>query len=145
VFYAYEADPDLLFADLHEDGRFLYPGTGRADETGTGAALGTKLNIPMPPGSGDAEFRSAWNQVERYLRKQKPQFILFQCGADSLEGDPIAHLRYTPATHAYAAARLCMLADELCDGRIVGLGGGGYNRRNLARSWCGVVEAFLGT
>lgn len=145
VFYAYEADPDLMFADFHEDGRFLYPGTGRADETGSGAAVGTKLNIPLPPGSGDAEFSSAWEQVERYLRKQAPQFILFQCGADSIEGDPITHLRYTPATHAYAAGRLCMLADELCDGRIVGLGGGGYNRRNLARAWCGVVEAFLGT
>jgi acetoin utilization protein AcuC len=43
----------------------------------------------------------------------------------------------------HAAARLRMLADEYCDGRIVGLGGGGYNRRNLALAWCGVVEAFL--
>jgi len=143
VFYAYETDPDLFFADLHEDGRFLYPGTGSADETGIGDAVGTKLNIPMPPGAGDAEFKSVWERVERYLQKQQPQFILFQCGADSIEGDPITHLRYTPAAHAYAAARLCVLADEHCDGRIVGMGGGGYNRRNLALAWSAVVEAFL--
>ncbi|HVC28836.1 MAG TPA: acetoin utilization protein AcuC [Gammaproteobacteria bacterium] len=143
VFYAYESDSDLLFADMHEDGRFLYPGTGRADETGSGAAIGTKLNIPMAPGADDTDFKSAWEQVEAYLRKQRPQFILFQCGADSIEGDPITHLRYTPMAHIHAAARLCILADELCDGRIVGMGGGGYNRRNLALAWSGVVEAFL--
>ncbi len=143
VFYGFESDPDLLFADLHEDGRFLYPGTGRADETGQGAAAGTKLNIPLPPGAGDGEFHAAWQRVEQYLHAQCPQFILFQCGADSLAGDPITHLRYTPAAHAHAAARLCAMAEEHCAGRIVGLGGGGYNRRNLAQAWSGVVEAFL--
>ncbi|HSN70646.1 MAG TPA: hypothetical protein VLT59_04020 [Steroidobacteraceae bacterium] len=50
VFYAFESDPDVLFADLHEDGHYLYPGTGAASETGTGPARGTKLNVPLPPG-----------------------------------------------------------------------------------------------
>ena len=144
VFYAFEDDPDLLFADLHEDGRFLYPGTGRSDETGKGAAAGTKLNIPMAPGADDDEFRSAWQRVEDYLIKGRPEFILFQCGADSIQGDPITHLRYTPTAHAHAGARLAALADEICDGRVVGLGGGGYNRRNLAQAWSGVVQGFLG-
>ena len=143
VFYAYEDDPDLLFADLHEDGRFLYPGTGDSNETGKGAAAGTKLNIPMPPGADDDQFHSAWKRVEEYLHKGSPQFILFQCGADSIQGDPITHLRYTPAAHAHAATRLCAFADEFCDGRLVGLGGGGYNRRNLAQAWSNVVQAFL--
>lgn len=143
VFYAFEEDPDLLFADLHEDGRFLYPGTGGAEETGAGPARGTKLNIPLPPGAGDADFRAAWPKVEEYLIAGRPDFILFQCGADSLAGDPIAHLRFTEQAHAHAAARLCAIVDQLGHGRIVGLGGGGYNRRNLARAWTGVVEAFL--
>src|SRR5258708_30108910 len=51
VFYAFEDDPDLIFADIHEDGNHLYPGTGREDETGMGAAKGTKLNIPLAPRS----------------------------------------------------------------------------------------------
>ena len=143
VFYAFEADPELLFADLHEDGRYLFPGTGAAAETGVGPAAGTKLNIPMPPGATDAEFRKAWVRVEDYLRAGKPEFILFQCGADSLEGDPITHLRYSEAAHAHAAARLCAIADELGHGRVVGMGGGGYNRRNLARAWTRVVGSFL--
>ncbi len=104
-----------------------------------------KLNIPLLPGAGDAEFHAAWEQVEAHLRTWKPEFVLFQCGADSIAGDPITHLQLTPAAHAYAAARLCALAEELCGGRIVGMGGGGYNRRNIALGWNGVVEAFLTT
>lgn len=143
VFYGFETDPDLLFADLHEDGRFLYPGSGQSDETGKGAAAGTKLNIPMPPGADDKQFEGAWQRVEAYLRTGRPEFIILQCGADSILGDPITHLRYTPAAHRHAAVRLCMLAEEFCRGRIVALGGGGYNRRNLALAWSGVVEALL--
>ncbi len=142
MFYAFEDDPGLLFADIHEDGRYLYPGTGAAEETGRGAAVGTKLNLPMPPGADDAAFASAWRRVEAYLDAARPEFILFQCGADSLAGDPITHLRYSEQAHADAAAALCRLADRHCDGRIVGTGGGGYNRRNLARAWTRVVQAF---
>jgi acetoin utilization protein AcuC len=142
VFYGFEDDPDAIFADLHEDGRFLYPGTGAASETGTGAAAGTKLNVPMPPGAGDDEFRDAWARVLAYLEEAAPEFIILQCGADSLEGDPITHLRYTEEAHAAAARDLCELADRHASGRIVGTGGGGYNRRNLARAWTRVVQAF---
>ena len=143
VYYAFAADPQVIFADLHEDGRFLYPGTGSANETGTGAALGTKLNIPMPPGADDAAFLREWPRVEEFIRAGRPEIILLQAGADSIAGDPITHLQYTPVAHAHATRRLCMLADELCDGRIVSMGGGGYDRDNLAAAWCAVVEALL--
>jgi acetoin utilization protein AcuC len=143
VFYAFEHDPDLLFADLHEDGQHLYPGTGRSDETGKGQARGTKLNIPLPPGASDADFHAAWPGVIEYLEAGQPQFILLQCGADSVDGDPLTHMRFTPDVHAQAAASLCNLADRLGHGRVVALGGGGYNRRNLALAWSGVVRAFV--
>jgi acetoin utilization protein AcuC len=143
VFYAFEDDPDLIFADLHEDGRFLYPGTGGADESGRGAAAGTKLNIPMAPGADDAAFEAVWPRVLAHLRKFEPEFVLLQCGADSVEGDPITHLRYSPAVHARAARDLATLADELGHGRVLGTGGGGYNRTNLAKAWTGVVEGLL--
>lgn len=143
VYYGFEDDPDLIFADVHEDGRFLYPGTGAANETGTGRARGTKLNIPLPPGADDGDFRRVWVQVEEYLERAKPEFILLQGGADSLEGDPITHLCYTEEAHAEAAAALCRLADKHCAGRIVGTGGGGYNRRNLARAWTRIVQSFV--
>ena len=143
VFYAFEDDPDLAFADIHEDGRHLYPGTGSSGETGRGPAAGTKLNIPLAPGCGDNEFREAWERVEAYVGAFRPEFIVFQCGADSLAGDPITHLRFSPAAHGYAARRLCTIADHWCDGRLLATGGGGYNRRNLALAWTAVVESFV--
>ncbi len=143
VFYGFEDDPDLIFADVHEDGRYLYPGTGAAEETGKGGARGTKLNIPMAPGAVDSDFNREWQRVEQYLEHAKPEFILFQGGADSLEGDPITHLCYTEEAHASAAAALCRIADKHCSGRIVGTGGGGYNRDNLARAWTRIVQSFV--
>jgi len=143
VFYAFEDDPDLIFADLHEDGRFLYPGTGGADETGRGTARGTKLNIPLPPGADDSAFLKEWPRVEALVRAGRPEIVLLQAGADSLADDPITHLCYSPAAHAHAARALAKIADEYCQGRIVALGGGGYNRDNLARAWNAVVEALV--
>jgi len=143
VFYSFEDDPHLLFADIHEDGRYLYPGTGAASETGSGAAKGTKLNLPMPPGADDEQFMSAWAKVESYLEAAQPEFILFQCGADSLEGDPITHLRFSENAHAHAAARLADIANRTAQGRILAMGGGGYNRRNLARAWTRVVRSLV--
>ncbi len=142
VFYGFEDDPDLVFADIHEDGRYLYPGTGAETETGTGEARGTKLNIPLAPGADDTEFRAAWRRVEDYLDAAKPEFLLFQCGADSLDGDPITHLAFSSAAHGEAAAALCRIADKHCEGRLIGMGGGGYNRRNLALAWTAVVRSF---
>jgi len=143
VFYAYEDDPVVIVADAHEDGRFLYPGTGAASETGSGAASGSKLNLPLPPGAGDAEFLAAWPAIEAHVERYAPEFVIFQCGADSLGGDPITHLRLTEDAHAHAARRLCAVADRHASGRILGFGGGGYNRRNIARAWTRVVEAFV--
>ena len=143
VFYAFEADPGLMFADLHEDGHYLYPGTGALGETGRGAAKGCKLNIPMPPGADDRAFLRAWESVETFIESAAPEFILLQCGADSLAGDPLTHLAYSSTAPRHAASRLCILAERHCQGRLLALGGGGYNLHNLASAWCAVVEAML--
>lgn len=142
VFYAFEDDPAVIFADTHEDGRYLYPGTGRADETGTGAAAGTKLNIPLPPGTGDAGFFEAFAAIEVFLESFVPELILLQCGADSVAGDPITHLEFSVEAHAAATTRLCALAERTAGGRLIAMGGGGYNRNNLARCWTRVVESL---
>ena len=142
VFYGFEDDPDVIIADTHEDGRFLYPGTGRRDETGTGAAEGTKLNVPLPPGAGDAEFFAVFDEIEPFLASFEPELFLLQCGADSVAGDPITHLQLSTEAHAQAATRLRALADRFASGRLLAMGGGGYNRNNLARCWTRVVEAL---
>jgi acetoin utilization protein AcuC len=143
VYYAFESDPAVIFADLHEDGHYLFPGTGNADEAGKADATGTKLNIPLPPAADDAAFAEAWQGALAHLEARKPEFFILQCGADSLEGDPITHLRLTDASHAKAASDLCALADRLGHGRVLALGGGGYNHGNIARAWNAVVEALL--
>lgn len=143
LYYPFEDDAEVIYADIHEDGNYLYPGTGHAWEQGKGEAEGRKLNLPMRPGAGDKEFMAAWEQVEEHLRKFEPEFIILQAGADSVAGDPLAHLQYTPAAHAHAAKRLCLLANDCAQGRIMGFGGGGYNRGNLAQAWCAVLNEFL--
>lgn len=143
VYYGFAADPGVIIADFHEDGRYLYPGTGSVLETGEGAAAGTKLNVPMPPGADDGMFFDRWDGAERFLRSSGAELIILQCGADSLAGDPITHLRYSEAVHAHVASRLGALAGECCEGRLLALGGGGYNLENIGRAWCAVVESLV--
>ena len=143
VFYAFEDDPDLIFADIHQDSRTLYPGTGRENETGKGRAEGAKLNIEVPPFSGDAEFMEAWPRIEAHFEEFKPEFFVFQCGADGLRGDPLAQLRYSPAVHEHAARRMVALADEFAEGRIMAFGGGVYDRTNLALAWSALLAELI--
>jgi acetoin utilization protein AcuC len=140
VFYSFEDDPRLIFVDLHEDGQFLYPGTGAINEIGRGEAAGKKLNIPMPPQADDKLFFKMWPQVEKFLERHQPEFILFQCGADSIAGDPITDLRYSEKAHSFAAKRLAEIAEKYCGGKLLAMGGGGYNHDNIAKTWTAVVS-----
>lgn len=143
VFYAFEEDEQVIVVDFHEDGDYLYPGTGRAQETGRGDAKGRKLNVPLPPGADNALFFKLWPSAESFLERFKPEFFILQAGADSLRNDPITHLQLSSAAHAHVAGALCRLADRYAEGRILALGGGGYNRTNLAIAWNDVVQAFI--
>jgi len=142
VFYSFEDDARLIFADMHEDGQFIYPGTGAINEIGKGDAAGTKLNIPMPPQSDDKLFLKMWAQLEKFIDKHQPEFILFQCGADSIKGDPITHMAYSEKSHVHATRRLCELANKHCGGKLLAMGGGGYNHDNIAKTWTAVVNGL---
>lgn len=153
VYAAFAAEPRVCIADLHEDGHTLWPHspeapgsepvTGERDATGEGAAIGTKLNVPLPAGATDADFDRAWAEAEAFLEAQRPAFLVFVSGADGLDGDPMAHLRLTTASLAKATSRLRALADRHAGGRLLVLGGGGYEKANLGPAWCAVVEALL--
>ncbi|MHB1515445.1 MAG: arginase family protein [Acidiferrobacteraceae bacterium] len=143
VYYAFEGDSGVYFADIHEDGRFLYPGTGAREEQGRDGGAGRKLNIPLAPGADDTDFAGVWPEVEALVREGRPEIVLLQAGADSIAGDPLTHLRLTPRSHRHAARRLRAIADEYADGRMLVLGGGGYNRDNIATTWSDVAEALI--
>ena len=141
VFYAFEDDADLFFIDTHEDGRYLYPGTGAATETGKDQACGSKLNIPLPPGATDETFFSNWTRIADFMTQHQPEFVILQCGADSLAGDPITHLQLSSKVHFQIAKMIADYANRYCSGRVLALGGGGYNHDNIADAW---VESIRG-
>jgi acetoin utilization protein AcuC len=144
VFYGFESDPRVIIGDIHEDGRFLYPGTGDAAETGSEGAVGTKMNVPLRPAAGDLDFMREFDRVEEFVRGFAPDLILLQCGADGLSGDPLTHLEYTSAAHAHASRKLHSLAHEVCGGRILAMGGGGYDPTNVLAAWSAVARELAG-
>jgi acetoin utilization protein AcuC len=145
VFYAFAEDPKVTIVDFHEDGRWLYPGTGSAAETGLGPARATKLNVPLPPRADDALFFRLWPTAESFLDASRPEFVLLQCGGDCLAGDPLTHLALSDAVHHDVTAALCRLADRHCHGRLLAMGGGGYHREQTARAWVQAVRAMVET
>ncbi len=144
VYYSYEEDEDLYFVDIHEDGRFLFPGTGFKEEKGKGKGYGKKLNIPLKPYEGDEAFLEALKLSEDFIKNLEFELIIFQCGADGLRGDPLTHLEYSKKAHEEATKMLHKFAHEKCKGRIVALGGGGYDPENVAEAWLKVLEVLNG-
>ncbi|HGG59755.1 MAG TPA: acetoin utilization protein AcuC [Gammaproteobacteria bacterium] len=143
VYYEFEEDPDVRIVDFHEDGHFLYPGTGHEHETGKGEAEGTKMNIPLPMNADDEEFMALWPAAEAFIAEFEPEFILLQAGADAMAGDPVTDMAWTTAPYAHAAQRLRQLAERHCEGRMLVMGGGGYNLDNVASAWTEVVMQLV--
>jgi acetoin utilization protein AcuC len=130
-------DPRVLTVSLHESGAFLFPGTGRIEERGTGPAEGTKVNVPLPPGIGDGAWLAAFRAiVPSAVRTFAPDVLVTQLGCDTHASDPLAHLMLTTAAYRRTAAELHRLAHEVTHGRWVATGGGGYQWARVApRAW----------
>ncbi|MCE5228516.1 histone deacetylase [bacterium] len=129
----FDADPTVFYFSVHQSP--FYPRTGGADETGVGAAKGTKINVPLAAGSGDAQALAAFkNRLVPAARKFKPDFILISAGFDAHKNDPIGGLAYTPAGYAALTRIVKKIAFEECHGRLVSLLEGGYNPDALAES-----------
>ena len=77
------------------------------------------------------------------MRHAAPQFIVFESGVDCLEGDPLSNQKVTPKAIKEITQRVVKLANEFADGRLLTLGGGGYNLHNVANGWAAVVEGLL--
>ncbi|MBM7075902.1 MULTISPECIES: acetoin utilization protein AcuC [Micromonospora] len=143
IFYR---DPRVLTVSLHETPLALFPGTGFPDETGGPGAQGSAVNVPLPPGTDDAGWQRAFHAiVPSVLRAFRPQILVTQCGADGHRMDPLAdlHLSVDGQRATYLALRA--LADELCDGRWVATGGGGYALVEVVpRAWTHLLAVATG-
>ena len=119
----------------------LWPGSGRPDEDG---AHGKILNIPLPPESGGSEMKSAYQeQAFPRLRAFKPELIIISAGFDAHQDDPLANLNWSTQDFAWITQQLCVLADELCGGRIVSTLEGGYDLNALSAACKAHVEELI--
>jgi acetoin utilization deacetylase AcuC-like enzyme len=137
---AFAERADVLYVSTHQYP--LYPGTGRWTETG----VGTTLNIPLPPGSGDDVYQVVRTRiVEPAVRRYQPDVLVVSLGFDAFYNDPLAMLRlsigggYTPLLQSASE-----LADELCQGRLVIALEGGYDLDALAVGMTAVCQLLLG-
>lgn len=144
---AFYLDPDVLTISFHESGRYLFPGTGAADDIGVGAGRGTTINVPLEPFTGDGSWLELFDAVvPKALRAFGPDAIVSQHGCDGHFYDPLADLTATTRLYAATAATLHRLAHELSAGRWVALGGGGYDTlRVVPRAWPIVWAEMRGT
>lgn len=131
------SDPGVLTVSIHETGRTLFPGTGFIDELGGGAAIGTKVNLPLDAGTGERGWLAALELVLPALADRfRPEVIVSQHGADAHAFDPLAHLRITTTAMGAAARLIDRLAHEYAGGRWLSTGGGGYDvYRVVPRTW----------
>ncbi len=143
---AFWDDPRVLTVSLHETPLALFPGTGFADEIGGPGAEGMAVNVALPPGTGDAAWLRAFSAVvPSVVRAYAPEVIVSQCGCDSHRLDPLADLQLSVDGQRAAQLAIRDLADELCAGRWIATGGGGYALVEVVpRTWTHLLATVTG-
>lgn len=135
-------DPRVLTISIHESGQYLFPGTGRSEDTGGPGAPASAANLPLHPRTpGDVWLEVFDAAIDPLVRAFRPQLLVTQLGCDTHVSDPLAHLALTLDSMEATYVRLHRLAHEVCDGRWVATGGGGYQLVSVVpRAW---TLAFL--
>lgn len=138
-------NPDVLTISFHESGRYLFPGTGFENEIGSGDGKGYSVNVPFPTYTRDSSYLYAFEEiVPPLVRAYKPDLILTQLGADGHHSDPLTHLMIGTRTYERVSGIFHDLAHEVCNGRWVGIGGGGYDPAVVPRIWTVVFGRMAG-
>ena len=120
--WMFYADPRVLYVSTHQFP--FYPGTGAADETGTGAGKGFTLNIPLPAGAKDADYAAAYVRVAAALVAFAPELLLISAGFDAHEDDPLASMRVSAEGYAAVVTSLSEAAARVrCPIAVVTEGG----------------------
>jgi acetoin utilization protein AcuC len=140
-------DPRVLTISLHETGQMLFPGTGFPADAGGEGALGSAVNVALPPGTADAGWLRAFHAVvPPLLREFEPDVLVTQQGCDSHRDDPLAHLSLSVDGQRASYVALHDLAHEVAGGRWVAFGGGGYAVVDVVpRAWTHLLAVVSGT
>jgi len=138
IFYA---DPSVYFFSTHQWP--LYPGTGRADETGAGTGEGATMNFPFPAGSGRAEILGAvQNRLAPAMEAYRPELVLISAGFDSRVDDLLGRFTLTDEDFADLTRAVMEIADRSAGGRVVSMLEGGYSLDGLASAAVAHVSAL---
>ncbi|MEX2500744.1 MAG: acetoin utilization protein AcuC [Trueperaceae bacterium] len=141
----YDSDR-VLTISVHESGRYLFPGTGHGYELGSGPGRGWSVNLPLEPFTEDGSYRETFERVvPRALEAFAPDLIVLQTGADGHRDDPLADLALSVRGMRDLYRRVVELAERHADGRLLMLGGGGYEPYAVAvRAWAQAWAALTG-
>jgi acetoin utilization protein AcuC len=138
IFYE---DKSVLTVSLHESGAYLFPGTGFIDELGAGEGRGYSVNVPMPMYAGDDEYRLAFHEIVPSLFEWfRPEAVVAQLGVDTHYSDPLTSLNVTLNGYTEMVREIVELTDRYAGGRLLALGGGGYNLEVVPVAWTSVLH-----
>lgn len=140
----YYDDPQTLTISLHQEG--LFPlNSGGLEERGEGAGEGYAINVPLPAGSGNGAYLTAFERVVvPAVRRFGPDLIVVASGFDSSSNDPLGRMMVTAGGYRRLTAILMGLADELCGGRLVFAHEGGYSPTYVPYCGLAVVQELAG-
>jgi acetoin utilization protein AcuC len=141
--YFYD-DPRVLFIDIHQDPRTLYPGTGFVEQKGVGEGEGFKINIPLPPFSGDESYKMVFEEIiEPVVKEFRPQIIIRNGGSDPHFSDPLTNLNLTIEGFRIIGEKVKNLS-KICDGKEIDLIASGYDLKVLNYCWTALLSGLLG-
>ena len=140
IFYS---DPDVMYFSTHQSPH--YPGTGRIAEVGADGAEGTKINVPLPAGTGDEGYLMVFQEILKPAALEfKPEIVLVSAGHDPHKSDPLGGMKLTAAGFGSIAGVVKDVASACCQGKLAATLEGGYNLEAQAEAIVAELQAFQG-
>ncbi|MFW9896462.1 MAG: acetoin utilization protein AcuC [Candidatus Thorarchaeota archaeon] len=136
VQWSFYDDPNVLTISYHQDGRFLFPGTGFIDERGEGEGVGYSINFPLVPGTNNKTFIKLFRKTTpKILEAYQPDILITQLGVDTYFDDPLTDMGFSLSIYKDIAQTLKTSVREYCQNKWVAVGGGGYLMTVVPRAW----------
>ena len=137
-------DPNVLTISYHQDGRFLFPGTGNVNEIGEDNGKGFSINFPLLPGTYNKSFINLFRKTApKLLEAYAPDILITQLGVDTYFDDPLTQMGFSLAVYRDIAQSMKTSAREYCQNKWLALGGGGYLMTVVPRAWTVFLARML--